>query len=87
MIAASNNISNHFSVPFGLGAKYMVSQNATIGFEWGFRKTFRDNIDGVVNPGGTLDKSSTNNADWYSFAGFFITFRLFNKGKECPVYK
>jgi hypothetical protein len=87
IIASQYNINNHISVPFGVGIKYMASKKITIGTEWTFRKTFQDNIDGVENPGQPSDKSFINNTDWYSFAGFFITFRLFDHSCDCPVYQ
>lgn len=79
-------IGPHFSIPFGMGVKYMISRKVTIGSEWSFRKTFQDNIDGVVSPGGSSENSLLSNKDWYSFAGFFITFRLFDNTGNCPVY-
>jgi hypothetical protein len=86
MIATKYNIGNHVSVPFGTGIKYLASKKITLGVEWGFRKTFQDNIDGITNPGNATNKSAINNNDWYSFAGFFITFRLFDHSGECPAY-
>lgn len=86
ILQSTYNISNHFSVPFGIGLKYMISKKITVGTEWSFRKTFEDKIDGVANPGEVKQKSSLINTDWYSFAGFFISFRLFDNS-ECPVYQ
>jgi hypothetical protein len=60
-----DNIPNHFSVPFGIGIKYMLTRRTTVGAEWSFRKTFIDQIDGVTNPGGNQYKSVINNNDWY----------------------
>jgi hypothetical protein len=79
-------VSPHFSIPFGMGAKYMLSRKVTIGAEWSFRKTFQDNIDGVTSPGGQSENANLSNKDWYSFAGIFITFRLFDNYGDCPVY-
>ncbi len=87
ILQSQNNIGSHFAVPFGVGIKYFVSKKVTVGAEWSFRKTFRDNIDGLENPGETKYKSSISNTDWYSFAGFFITFRLFDHSGDCPAYR
>lgn len=87
ILASSNNTPGHFSVPFGTGIKYVANNKITLGAEWGFRKTFMDTIDGVVNPGEEKYQSAINNKDWYSFAGIFITFRLFDKTGNCPVYQ
>ena len=85
--ALGGNAGNHFTIPFGIGTKYLLSKKVTVGAEWSFRKTFIDNIDGVINPGSGKDKSALSNTDWYSFAGFFITFRLFDHSGDCPVYQ
>lgn len=85
-LTGQTDIGNHFAIPFGTGIKYMASRKVTLGAEWSFRKTFKDNIDGIVDPGKPADKSIISNNDWYSFAGFFITFRLFDNSGNCPVY-
>ena len=36
-----------FSLPFGIGAKYAVNDNITVGFEFSQRKTFTDYLDDV----------------------------------------
>jgi opacity protein-like surface antigen len=87
ILSSSNNTKSHFSVPFGTGLKYVVNEKLTMGVEWSFRKTFMDGIDGVTNPGEEKYQSAINNKDWYSFAGIFITFRLFDKTGNCPVYQ
>jgi hypothetical protein len=79
--------SSHFAIPFGMGIKYALSPKINIGTEISFRKTFADDIDGVENPGTTFEKSAISNTDWYSFSGFFITFRLFDHSGECPAYQ
>jgi hypothetical protein len=87
ILSSSNNTGSHFAVPFGAGIKYVVNEKITVGTEWSFRKTFVDRIDGVINPGEQKYQSAINNKDWYSFAGFFITFRLFDKTGNCAVYQ
>jgi len=87
MLQSKYNVPNHFSIPFGTGIKYIVSKRMTAGVEWSFRKTFLDKIDGVENPGEEKYKSSISNTDWYSFAGIFITFRLFDHSGDCPAYQ
>jgi len=70
------------SIPFGLGVKYSISDNIGLSFEWGYRKTFNDKIDGLdpKYPKNSslkdiqLSNASTN--DWYSFAGLTLTLRL-----------
>ena len=86
MLQSKYKVGNHFAIPFGFGIKYFLSKKVTLGADWSFRKTFLDGIDGIVNPGETKDKSSISNTDWYSFAGIFITFRLFDHTGDCPAY-
>ena len=86
IVQSTNNIPNHIVVPFGMGIKYLLTKKITVGLQWSFRKTFQDQIDGVGIPGGNTYKSFLNNNDWYSFAGFFISFRLFDNS-NCAVYQ
>lgn len=85
-IDTPDNKGTDINVPFGAGIKYSLSKKVGVGVEWGMRKTFNDYIDGIINPGGEELKSFINNNDWYSFAGFFISFRLNDKSGNCPVY-
>ena len=60
------------SFPIGVGVKYCPVSNMALGFEWGIRKTNSSRLDGVhTDP----YRSSAEN-DWYSFAGFSISFNL-----------
>src|SRR5208283_1550638 len=86
LLQSTYNIPNNIVVPFGIGIKYLLNKRTTVGAEWSFRKTFQNQIDGVGNPGGNQYKSILNNNDWYSYAGFFISFRLFGNG-NCAVYQ
>jgi opacity protein-like surface antigen len=83
---SNGNITHNFTVPFGAGIKYSLSKRIGVGLEWGMRKTFEDNMDLVINPGDANVKNPLNNNDWYSFAGFFISFRLNDNSGDCPVY-
>ena len=83
----SGMAENHVTVPFGVGFKYQFNHNTAIGCEWGMRKTFTDKLDGVLNPGPDGSYSRSHNNDWYSFAGIFITFKIFEKGADCPGIK
>ena len=76
--------TNHASIPFGVGYKYRFNDIIAVGCEWGMRKTFDDKLDGVLNPGPDGSYSKSHNNDWYSFAGIFVTFRIFEKGFACP---
>lgn len=75
--------TSHTTIPFGVGYKYRFNDVVSIGCEWGMRKTFTDKIDGIAD----LPYSRWHNNDWYSFAGMYVTFRIFEKGYECPGVK
>lgn len=73
-------------IPFGIGLKVNLSKKLSAGLEWGFRKTFNDDLDGLENwndPGYT---SHFHNYDWYSFTGIFVTYKIFNYRDDCPAY-
>ncbi len=82
---SQNSYSNSgFAVPFGIGAKYSLTKTLGLAFEWGYRKTFDDTIDGLEEyypveennalHGVQLSNAATN--DWYSFAGISLTLDL-----------
>ncbi len=79
--------ANHITIPFGVGYKYRFNEMVAVGCEWGMRKTFTDKLDGVLNPGPDGSYSASHNNDWYSFAGVFVTFRIFEKRLACPGVK
>jgi hypothetical protein len=72
------------TIPFGIGFKLNVTNTICTGFEWSFRKTFNDLIDGTENA--TDINSIIHNNDWYSFLGIFVTYRFFNYTIDCPAY-
>ena len=76
--------NNFISLPLGIGIKTTFTKRLSGGFEWSFRKTFNDRIDGVENPSGV--RSAIHNNDWYSFLGVFITYKFFNFAVDCPAY-
>jgi len=86
--------------PFGVGFKFYVSEKVSMGCEWGWRKSFTDEIDGL----GDYDKnplidnvfdnqkdeyrqrSIKNHKDWFSYAGIFISYKFFYHRIKCPAY-
>jgi len=82
--STTGTAESHATIPFGVGYKYRFNEVVSIGCEWGMRKTFTDTLDGVMNPGPDGSYSKTHNNDWYSFAGVFATFRIFEKKFACP---
>jgi len=84
ILSSSTDIAeNHLTLPFGVGYKYRFNDRVSIGCEWGMRKAFTDTIDGLFSPGHDDSGAMTHNNDWYSFAGIYLTFRIFQKGGVC----
>lgn len=72
--------------PFSVGLKYTPGKRHTFALEWRFHKTFIDDIDNYETPNNST-KALVHNNDWFSFVGFIYTYRLYNHGQTCPVYK
>ena len=85
-ILSSGSFENPITIPFGLGIKYNIFERFTLGLEWGYRKTFNDLIDGVINTQDEINTPVIHNDDWYSFCGVFVTYKLFRNKIDCPTY-
>ncbi|MEP0366607.1 MAG: DUF6089 family protein [Cyclobacteriaceae bacterium] len=74
-----------FTLPVGLGVKYLVGKQWTLTGEIGVRKTFFDYLDGV-SEGDIYIKDyqygNPNDNDWYFFTGFSLTYVLYKI--PCP---
>jgi len=70
---------------FSIGFKVNIAKNLGLEVEYGFRKTFYDNFDGLTE---NIEPQHTwlHNNDWYSFAGVAFTWKIFNKLVGCPAY-
>ena len=71
--------ASSFCVPFGIGVKYSLSKKIGLGAEWGMRKTYSDNVDGMPATYSNTDKrqySDSQTNDWYSFAGVTLTYKI-----------
>jgi hypothetical protein len=76
------------SMPFGFGFKFNFIRNLGLNIEWGMRKTFTDEMDGLTatyQNGYQLSNSQNN--DWYSFAGITLNYKILTKTDRCPVVK
>jgi hypothetical protein len=74
-------------IPFSVGVKLNIYKNIGLEAEYGFRKTFYDNFDGVKDLVAPSDYSKIHNNDWYSFAGIAVTWKIYNKLAGCPAYR
>jgi len=72
------------SIPFGLGVKFNLTGNLGAGIEWGMRKTFTDEVDGLsptLFNGYQLSNSQNN--DWYSIVGITLNYKILTKRDHC----
>ena len=78
---------NHFFLPFGIGYKVNIGKKLSAGAELTVRKTFSDlALDGVTNITTEPNKALFGNKDWYTFAGIFISYKIFSYREDCPAY-
>ena len=73
-------------IPFSMGFKINIYKNLGLEAEYGFRKTFYDNFDGVKDLVASSDISLLHNNDWYSFAGVAVTWKIYSKLAGCPAF-
>jgi hypothetical protein len=74
-------------IPFSGGIKVNIYKNMGLEAEYGFRKTFYDNFDGLKDMVAPADYGWLHNNDWYSFAGIAFTWKIYNKLAGCPAYE
>lgn len=73
--------SFNFTMPVGVGYKTILAPNVGIGFETGFRYTFKDDIDGYpYDPDSVNVQINPNNNDWYVFTGITLVFAFGREG-------
>ncbi|WP_420580042.1 DUF6089 family protein [Reichenbachiella sp.] len=75
-------------LPFGGGIKYLVGKQFSLALEFGARKTFFDQLDGISD-GDVFDKTNTqfgnpNDKDWYHFFNISFSYLIY---KIPCVYK
>lgn len=67
-------------LPFGIGFKYLIGKQFSAGLEFGLRKTFFDELDGISD-GDLIDKNfqygNPNDKDWYHFFGISFSYILY----------
>jgi len=79
---------SHLILPFGIGYKINTSKKMSAGVELTVRKAFTDSgIDGVTNIASDTNNTLFGNKDWYTFAGIFISYKIFNYRDDCPAYE
>lgn len=73
-------------IPFSAGFKINVLKNLGLEAEYGFRKTFYDNFDGLKDLVAPSDYALIHNNDWYSFTGISFTWKIMSRLAGCPAY-
>jgi hypothetical protein len=87
-VAFINTTSATFQpvIPFSIGFKVNVYKNLGVEAEYGFRKTFYDNFDGLKDMVAPSDYAWSHNNDWYTFTGVALTWKIYNRLAGCPAY-
>jgi hypothetical protein len=73
-------------IPFSIGFKINIHKNIGLEAEYGFRKTFYDNFDGLKDLVAPSDYAWIHNNDWYSFTGVAVTWKIYSRLAGCPAY-
>ncbi|MGE5419504.1 MAG: DUF6089 family protein [Chloroflexota bacterium] len=73
-------------IPFALGFRINLLKNMGLEAEYGFRKTFYDNFDGLKELVAPSDYALIHNNDWYSYTGVSLTWRIMSRLAGCPAY-
>ena len=73
-------------IPFSVGFKINIHKNVGLEAEYGFRKTFYDNFDGLNDLVAPSDYAWTHNNDWYTFTGVAVTWKFYSRLAGCPAY-
>ena len=76
-----NGRTFNFTMPVGAGFKTKLAPNVGIGFETGFRYTFKDDIDSYPFDQDSANiQINPNNNDWYVFTGITLVFGFGREG-------
>jgi hypothetical protein len=65
-------VNNFVAVPMGIGIKWHIIENFSLGFEVGQRTVFSDYLDGISKA------ANPNKGDWYLFGGLSLTYIIGN---------
>jgi len=75
-----SDYSSGIAFPFGIGCRMSLTERLALGAEWGMRKTFSDELDGVntteFQSGIDLGADKTATWDWYNFFGISLTYKI-----------
>ncbi len=77
------------NIPLGIGMKYKIKERFNLGFEFSFRRLFRDDFDVTQKEGFNLDdpydikSGPVKNKDWYSLTMITLTWDFGPRCKDC----
>jgi hypothetical protein len=87
------------AIPFGVGIKFNVFPRLGMSLEWGWRKTFTDQLDYItwydelpydeISSEHHLPKQLgyAQQKDWYSIFGLYITYKILTSSQDCNNYR
>ncbi len=73
-------------IPISIGFKVNIYKNLGLELEYGARKTFYDNFDGLIDNISDDHHTWTHNNDRYMFTGVTFTWKMFHNMLSCPAY-
>lgn len=86
VVTEETDSKSSLALPFGPGFRLSLGNKVSLGFEWGFRRTNNDYIDGLPNLKNDIQELSKEyDTDWFVVTGFTLTYRISKVGK-CPYY-
>lgn len=85
VVTSEANEDRGLAFAFGPGLKLNLGRKLSLNFEWGFRKTFTDYLDGLPNTTDeVIEQGKEYNNDWYVISGFMLTYKITDEG-PCPA--
>ena len=73
-----------FTIPFGIGAKYKLSERLNLGLEFLMKKTFSDRLDGPdLSDPHAIKSSFAKNTDWYSTLSVTLSYEFSKRCATC----
>lgn len=85
VVTSEANKGRGLAFAFGPGIKLNLGRKMSLTFEWGFRKTSNDLIDGLPNVYEDFyEQGKKYDNDWYVISAFMLTYKLTDEG-PCPM--
>ncbi len=73
-----------FTLPFGVGVKYKISQRLNLGLEFLMKKTFSDRLDGpMLSDPHAIKSGFAKNTDWYSTLSVTLSYEFSKRCATC----